>query len=443
MAEGTTYEARLEADEPRPGPSLRSLVHIVFRWKLAVLAVFVLTVAAAKVVEKFFTTPLFLATSQVMVSPGRENVEDLTLPTRGAVPPWVRFNIEEEIARAREILTGRFLAERVVDAVGPDALYGQQWERDGLVAALLGHGRLDRQARREAAIDAFMQDVSVDAAGRSSIINVSFRHPDPEIAARAVNFLTEMYLERYLGMQKNPKADAFFEEQFGLLKKKLKDSEAQMLAFKQRHGITTSVADEQASVRQQQIRLRAELNEARARQAELQSRDAEIRKLLAAHGSLYGNLQADLIRNSAEEKAVLARQAALAAKVADFQSRLDALERVSDEFNHLEKQVRADEENYRLYMTKFEESRISGAMDAQRIVSVRVLEPAHPPRMPLPSKAGRLMLMAILGGAVGGVGLAYVLQLLSGSLNTAEDVERALDVPVLTSIPVGTAGRAG
>lgn len=406
--------------------SLKNALHIVLRRKWLVLSVFVVSMTAAVLYADYSITPMYEATAQILVSPGREHVSDITIPTGGAVQPMLRFDAEEQVARAREILTGRFLAERVVQKVGADSLFGRHVNPASAAA----------QARREeAAVNLFLKRVAADSAGRSSLVNIAFRHEDPQVAAQSVNTLADTYVERYVGMQKDPRTDAFFREQFDALKAKLAQAEANLLAFKQRHGIAASLDEEQDAIRQQQGVLRAELNDSRARQAELQSRAAEIHRQIAEHGSLYGNLQSDLLHNGADEKAVRARQATLAGRVGELQGRLDGLERLRDEFNRLEKQVKADEDNYKLYVNKFEESRIAGAMDAERLVGVRVIERAQPPALPLPANRNRILLLGAALGLFGGLALAFVLHFLGRTVDTPEDVERLLDLPVLASTP--------
>ncbi len=94
-----------------------------------------------------------------------------------------------------------------------------------------------------------------------------------------------------------------------------------------------------------------------------------------------------------------------------------------------------DEQNYRFYLTKFEESRISSAMDAEKIASVRVIEPAEPPRRPVSSKARLRLVLGLIFGGVGGVAIAFFLHLTSGRFDTDDDVEDYLGLPVLASIP--------
>jgi polysaccharide biosynthesis protein PslE len=502
-----TFEtsATMEAED-RPSMSVRNLAHIVYRRKWLVLVVFLCSAATATMITmRYVSKPVYLATSQILVSPGREQVVDPTIQAGGAVPPWQGFNAIQQTAWVTEILTGRFLAERIVKAIGPTVLYPEEvegrWPSWRTAWGLLGADPTpsDEKVVLEEAINAFLKNVTADPAGKSSIIDLSFKHEDPQLAAKVVNLLGEMYLERHLGVQKNPKSGAFFQEQFQVLKQKLAEAEEALLAFKQRHGVTSSVKQEQELTLQQQSELRQQLTEARSKQAEVQGRDTELRRQLAntsrtpavigqlrdkltsleihegelalrfttqnpalrsvrdeiqklrarigemeggnlygaesSQDNLYSSLQAQLLSNVAEGRALRAREETQAAKFAELRVRLDTLDRIQTDFSHLEKQFQMDDNNYRLYLTKFEESRISGAMDEEKIANVRVIEQAHVPLRPLDSKRNLKILLCILCSAIGAIILPFLLQFLSGSLDTAEDVERSLGLPVLASIP--------
>jgi uncharacterized protein involved in exopolysaccharide biosynthesis len=339
--------------QPTPvheGASVKQLLHALFKRKWLILAIAAACVAAVNVVLLLYVKPTFVSTSQILVNPGREHIADLSLQSAGAIPPSVRFNEEQEAARTVELLTGRFLAERAVRRLGADVLYPDLKREYGLpphrdVPPPPG---ADAERLVEVAIDRFQQDVVAEASPRSSIVTLGFRHRDPRIAANAANVLGDLFLERYLGMHQNPRTTAFFQEEFGKVKQRLRDSEQKLLAFKQANGINSSVSDEQSLVRQMQTGLRAALTETRSKQAELQSRNAELQKQMAERGTLYGNLQAEVIRNGAELNALRAREDTLTAKTGQMQARLDSLERLRDDYSYLEKQVKADEDNCRV-----------------------------------------------------------------------------------------------
>jgi capsular polysaccharide biosynthesis protein len=84
---------------------------------------------------------------------------------------------------------------------------------------------------------------------------------------------------------------------------------------------------------------------------------------------------------------------------------------------------------------KFEEFRISDALDAEGIGNVKVLDPARAPLVPAPSKTTLILLLSLFFGSFGGIGLAFFLELISGTLNKREEVEQYLQRPVLATIP--------
>jgi uncharacterized protein involved in exopolysaccharide biosynthesis len=410
------------------------------------------------------------------------------------------------------MLKGRFLAERVVKAIGPAVLYPSPPKKDlellGLVSSVWVQkvSSEDEQTLHEEAIRAFLNNVDAKPVGRSSIVQLSFRHESPEMAARVVNLLGEMYLERHLGVQRNAETDAFFQAQLLALKRTLADSQEKIRAFKQLHGVTGSVDEEKRLAMEQLISLRRELNENRSEQPQVETRAAEVRRQLASTArtpskieqlrekitileiqenelslrmtaqhptlhslrkeidtlrqslselvpanlygtssreSLHANLEEELLRNEAEAKAMRAREGAQTTQIAEHQMRLDALERIQPEFSALQNQLQIEENNHRLYLTKFEESRIARAMDAHKITSVRVIEQAYPPSSPIESNRNTKTILAIVASAVGAVALAFLLHLADDTLDTSYDVERVLDLPVLASIPALRAAQAG
>ena len=117
-----------------------------------------------------------------------------------------------------------------------------------------------------------------------------------------------------------------------------------------------------------------------------------------------------------------------------LQDKLEQLNQVELELDQLEQQVEVDRENYRLYLTKFEESRISDAMDAEKMTSVSLISPARPPRKPVSPKVMLNLLIAFVVGTFGGLGLAFFVEYLKDSMETVEAVEEHLQMPVLLSV---------
>jgi tyrosine-protein kinase Etk/Wzc len=74
-------------------------------------------------------------------------------------------------------------------------------------------------------------------------------------------------------------------------------------------------------------------------------------------------------------------------------------------------------------------------MDSQRITSVNLIEPAQVPLKPVSPRKFLNLVLGLFLGALGGLGLAFFLHYLDDSLEDVEEIEDALDVPVLISVP--------
>lgn len=157
---------------------------------------------------------------------------------------------------------------------------------------------------------------------------------------------------------------------------------------------------------------------------------------------LYGKLQERLLQTEVELNILKAREATLQSQLTGYNEQMQKLDSVEIEFNSLAEQLSATQNNYRLYETKFEEFRISDALDAEGIANVKVLEPAQAPLDSTFPKTVVIMLLSLFFGGIGGIGLALILELIGGKLSKKEDTERYLERPVLATIPEYDLGAA-
>jgi uncharacterized protein involved in exopolysaccharide biosynthesis len=150
---------------------------------------------------------------------------------------------------------------------------------------------------------------------------------------------------------------------------------------------------------------------------------------------LYQTVQQTSLQNQAELKALRAKKATLTAQLADYQSKLQTFSQLESEFNILQQEVEFKRQNYQLYLTKLEESRISDAMDKEKITGVSMIEPARPPVTPAsPNKRLNLTLAAFLG-SFGGLGLAFFLEYVTASQSRKEMLDPDSSLPALAALP--------
>jgi hypothetical protein len=109
--------------------------------------------------------------------------------------------------------------------------------------------------------------------------------------------------------------------------------------------------------------------------------------------------------------------------------------RYAMDLSALEREARLLEDSYLAYAEKLEQSRIAKALEAERITNVNVVQEATLQRDPIyPSKtlgAGVGLLLAM----VGAIGVSLLAEQRNTTLRSVPEVEAALEIPVLVSIP--------
>ena len=464
--------------------SLRDFLHVVFKRKNQILLFFVVTVCTVAI-GTFVIKPTYEAKTQVLVKVGREN---LYIPPGGGSGPIISFNRDEQINSEIELLKSRSLVEKVLESLGSENIYKDLDYNDSVLS--------------------LQKKLWIGGIKKSNVITISFKHKDPKMAALVVNMLAKAYMGHHLDVHKNPASYNFFEEQSGILKNKLEQTEKTLKAVKKQHQIT-DLDEEQRLLLRQIGDLRAELNSTLSKEAETENRIRQLKqqlketpetipqgeevdhnpflisnlearlvelelkekklltkytpqsrliqnvkeeiemveaKLAEQENKRYGKsrsglntthqrLQEDLFKNQAERKALIGKKGAQSTQLANFQAKLEQLNRIEVELSQLQQAVDVDRQNYRLYLSKFEEARISDAMDNEKITNVSLIEPALIPLKPVSPKVLLNIVLSIFLGGFGGLGLAFFTEYLDDSLEKPEDVEEALQVPVLASIP--------
>jgi uncharacterized protein involved in exopolysaccharide biosynthesis len=461
------------------GFTLRDVLHVLFKRKLVIVFFLLSTLGAASLFLLSNSPRLYEATAQILLGPGREHLLDLTLSTSTAMPPRISFDLDEHAARTIEMLTSRYLSEQVVDTLGARTLCREPigWPLRSVSKRYCDPALGDDILHYRVALQV-EESIHAERVGHAALVNVSFRHEDPALAAKVVNTLGALYLERHLGVLKNSRSDTFVQEQAEALKGRLGEAEKNLEAFKASNRVGSSIKEERESITRQieasqaqqaeifgkQMDLNGRIANLRAQSADaaiggmetspaydkllgLQNRESEMMLRLGDRNPALIALREDIrrVRGALIQEQVLraqtelngwrARQSVNQPRLTELKARLQALDRVELDFNHLQQQAQAAQQDYRLYTAKSEESRIATAMDNEKIASVRVIDAARTPMLPLPSTMKLKILLAALFGLFAGVAVAFALELVGDRLETADRAESDLGVPVLASIP--------
>ncbi len=483
--------------------SIRDILAVVFRRKGQILATLFLCVAATAILS-LLMTPKFEAESQILIKVGRENVY---IPTISQASPIVTEDREAQINSEVQILTSRYLAEKLIDAIDPLVLYpGLKPEPPGMLGSLFPKDEAIDPAVgiREAAVQQFRKDLGVEVAKKSSVIILRFRHSDPVTAAKVLNTLDSLYLEQHLNVYQSSQAYKFFDEQAQIFDRKLREAEAALQAFKSDNRIF-SPEEERELVLKQEAELQTLFYATKSGESDTSARSALHRQQLGstpqtltleeatefnphvintlqaklvelelrAHelgdqapreniqdqidltrdrlrkeeerrftnrrvglNTVYQSLQDEMLKSEAAAQALRAKSEIETTQLAEVRNRLDNLNRLEVEFNRLNEEVEINRENYRLYVAKREESRVSQAMDAERIANVSVIDPAQPPSQPVSPNVTLNLLLSMLLGTLAAFSIAFVAEYLDNRLHTAESAEKALGLPLLGTLPM-------
>jgi uncharacterized protein involved in exopolysaccharide biosynthesis len=149
----------------------------------------------------------------------------------------------------------------------------------------------------------------------------------------------------------------------------------------------------------------------------------------------YQGLKQDLNDNETELAALKAKIVAQRSQITGYNNRLTELNSMEDRLTELTNKLDLFQENYRLYLTKLEETRISSEMESKNIANVSIIKPAQPPIKPQSPKVPLNIAIGFFVAVFGSIGMALFLEFFNDNLERPEDIEEYLNSPVLASIP--------
>lgn len=155
---------------------------------------------------------------------------------------------------------------------------------------------------------------------------------------------------------------------------------------------------------------------------------------------LRQSLESELSRTKVDQAGRIALRKNLTEQVAEYEAKLENLEKASPVYDNLSRQVKQNEEVYQLYAKKQEESRINDALDEQKISNVSI---AEEPSLPATPNNSSRILAVVLGLGLGlgiCVGSVFVSELARDTFLSPAELEAFTDYPVLATIPLQAEG---
>jgi chain length determinant protein EpsF len=377
------------------------------------------------------------------------------------------FSAPSYVATQTEILLSERVATRVVKMLGlaqnPKAV--EQWreETEGRLPLETFYGQQ------------MLRGLKVEPGRGSSLLTVSFTASDAKFAAAGANAFAQAYMDTVVELKVDPAREyaRFFDERIKQLRGDLEAAQERLSAFQQKKGIVvtnermdqevsrltsletalaaalTEQADASSrqagsggeasadvvasasvqSLRGELARAQAQLTEIGARfgtshpqRIEAEARVAELRNQIAAEMRRVGGGTASVNRIATQ-------------KVAELKGMVEAQKRAvlqlrsqRDEASVLLRDVDTAQRAYDAVAQR----RTQLATEAQaEQTPARVLSPAIEPLNPSKPNLVKNALVGVILGLLGGVGLAFLLEVIDRRVRSAEDLMAYGDVPVL------------
>jgi len=202
---------------------------IVARWRWLIAG----TTAVAMVFGVIVTllmSPIYRATTTIEIDREAPKVVD-----NGSVQPTQVFDNEQFYQTQYGLLKSHSLAERVVASLNlaDDPAFQEQTARQGEARTT------DRAARERAAADAVLRGLTVTPVRTSQLVQVSYESPNPALAAKVANAVSDNFITANLErrFQASAYARRFLEDRINAIRQKLETSERALVAYAADHQI--------------------------------------------------------------------------------------------------------------------------------------------------------------------------------------------------------------
>ena len=211
-----------------PGVQLQDVVFILLRHKWKILTCTTAGLAAAAVLY-LVARPEYQSTAKLLVRYVMDagGVDAVGTDRRIQTPDSRGENI---INSEIEILTSWDLALSVADAVGPTRIVPP---------------KTPGETNRNEAAAQITKGLNVGVPKRSSVIVVTYRHSDPEIARKVLAEVVERYLERHLEVHRGAASFDLLTRQTDQLRSELNATETQLQDLKRKAGVVTLIEGRQ------------------------------------------------------------------------------------------------------------------------------------------------------------------------------------------------------
>jgi succinoglycan biosynthesis transport protein ExoP len=428
---------------------------------LATLAVTVLLTLGFSLVQQ----KTYKATASVLLNyKGVDPLTGLTMPGQ-LLPGYMATQID--------IISSKNVALRVVDAL-----------KLATSAAVLAQFNATTDGRgnvRDWLADLLLKKLEIVPARESSVVEISFKGADPQFVSAVANAFADEYQRVTVLLKTEPmkKASTYFNEQTKLLRDNVETAQARLSKYQQEKGIVSldfnRVDVELARLNdlsQQLVAAQGQAIEASSRErmahgpavdspdvannvliqnmrvglASAEAKFSEVAQRLARNHPQYLSAKAEVDKMRADLKAALGsvsrsvgnnavvlrqREGELRNALAAQKVKVLELNRARDELGVLLKDMDSAQRAFDAASQRLSQTKIEASSEQS---DISVLNPAVPPMEPSAPRVLLNTLVSVLLGAILGIGISLLIEMLNRPIRSSSDLKDLLGIPVLGTV---------
>ena len=444
--------------------SLRTFLNIIFKRKYIIISVFA-SVVATVTVGTLLMKPVYQANSKILIEREMDSEKSLlfrmNLSLMYEKHDWLKSEIE--------MIKSTPVALKIIENLKLDQTDFKGVKQQSQILAT------------------FQNRLKIESTKDSNVLDISYESGNASLAAEVVNKVVNAYVEFRLHLFSDSEQYQFFSDQIRVAEEKLRELETRQAQFKQNQEIIsleaqsdillTKIADYEKALTEvrtkrigkeamltvikQQLasgdkanfpvtetsnslsrekhiaRLRGELLDLELKRDQLLQKFTpeyeEVADLEQAIISTRKRIETEIDEIVTLEetsiRAMKAEEQALQSTVDELNEQIKAFAMKEYELTQLSRGIEDNREVYSMLLKQREEARISQAK-LERGVKIKVVSPALTPSQPTKPNKRLNVLLAIILGFVSGLGLAFFIEYFDHTVNSPDELEEQLDLPV-------------
>ncbi len=345
----------------------------------------------------------------------------------------------------------------------------------------------EETATQSHGIDAFLANLTISPVRNSRLVDIAYESPNPDLAAQVANGLAHAYIELNLEFKftASKEASDWLGDRLGEQRKIVERSESALQSYREQNDaisleerqniVVQKLADLNSAVtrvKTERIQKESTYQQIRALQNDRAALDtmpailsnqfvqqqktelAELQRQYTQMAEKLGQRHPDILKTRSAIQAAEARLQGEIAKVVvslknDYETALaqeqslmraldqqkrdaQALNRKSIDYGALQRDAASNRQIFESLTQRTKATGISGELKTSNI---RVIDRAETPQVPATPNTRMNMVVAVFGGGVFAVVLAFVFEYLDNRLKSPAELKTALGLPFLGMIP--------